>query len=109
MKPMKSAFFTGHRNVTNIESQVNQLIQRAKQQGIEHFYCGMALGTDSIAARMLTAQNIPWTAVIPFIGQEADGQNHRRKNTQNSYFILTIKLFSMQNIPLVPITNATKL
>ncbi len=79
MKVMKSAFFTGHRNVTNIESQVNQLIQLAKQQGVEHFYCGMALGTDSIAARMLTAQNIPWTAVIPFIGQESRWSESQKK------------------------------
>jgi uncharacterized phage-like protein YoqJ len=76
---MDSAFFTGHRNVQGIEDKVNNLIQLAKRQGIEHFYCGMALGTDMIAAKLLTKQNILWTAVVPFIGQENRWSESQKK------------------------------
>ena len=50
---MKSAFFTGHRNAINIENAINALIDIAINQGINHFYSGMALGTDMIASKVL--------------------------------------------------------
>ena len=63
---MKSAFFTGHRNVFGLKNEINQLIEMAQLEGVNHFYCGMALGTDTMAAQVLVELNLDWTAVIPF-------------------------------------------
>ena len=81
---MKSAFFTGHRNAINIENAINALIDIAIKQGINHFYSGMALGTDMIASKVLINRKLPWTAVIPFNGQESGWA----KSSQVHYFEL---------------------
>jgi uncharacterized phage-like protein YoqJ len=81
---MKSAIFTGHRNAINIENAINALIDIAIKQGINHFYSGMALGTDMIASKVLINRKLPWTAVIPFNGQESGWV----KSSQVHYFEL---------------------
>lgn len=67
----KTAFFTGHRHI-NVSYQpvIDQMIDYAIAQGCHHFLSGMAIGTDTIAATTLIKRRLPWTAVIPFIGQE---------------------------------------
>ncbi|WLT40575.1 SLOG family protein (plasmid) [Synechocystis sp. B12] len=68
---MKVAFFTGHRTVTSYhKANINKLIDYALDQGCNYFLSGMALGTDTIAAQLLSERGLPWTAVIPFKGQE---------------------------------------
>lgn len=63
---LKSTFFTGHRNYTNLEAGINSLIDFAIFRNINHFYVGMALGTDLTAAKILSDRYLRWTAVIPF-------------------------------------------
>ena len=65
----KSAFFTGHRDYSNLESGINCLINYAISNHVNHFYVGMALGTDLIAAKLLCERSLEWTAVIPFPNQ----------------------------------------
>lgn len=67
----KTAFFTGHRNINlSHQNAINQMIDYALSQGFNHFLSGMAIGTDTLAAQLLMGRNLPWTAVIPFKGQE---------------------------------------
>ncbi len=67
----KTAFFTGHRHINLFyQPVIDQMIDYAISQGVNHFLSGMAIGTDTIAATTLIKRNLPWTAVIPFIGQE---------------------------------------
>jgi uncharacterized phage-like protein YoqJ len=68
----KIACFTGHRKVSeSVELPLNKAIDTALEMGINHFFVGMALGSDQLAARMLIARNLPWTAVIPCANQSA--------------------------------------
>lgn len=77
---MEAAFFTGHRDF-NESIPINSLIAMACLQGVKHFYVGMALGTDLLAAQMLSNHQLNWTAVIPF-----EGHSKRWKNAQiNAY------------------------
>jgi uncharacterized phage-like protein YoqJ len=63
---MKCAFFTGHRHCyPTVREGLQQLIRIALDTGIDHFYCGMALGTDLMVANLLLAQGLEWTAVLP--------------------------------------------
>ena len=63
---MKCAFFTGHRHgYPTAVAGLKPLIQMALDSGIDHFYCGMALGTDLMAANLLSEQSLDWTAVLP--------------------------------------------
>lgn len=68
---MKSAFFTGHRNVFGLKYEIKRLIEMAQSEGVNHFYCGMALGTDTMAAQLLIQLRLEWTAAIPFKTQYA--------------------------------------
>ncbi len=70
-KEYRTAMITGHRwcgehHSTNIE----KLIEMALNQGVSHFLCGMAIGTDQIAAKILVRRNLKWTAVIPCADQD---------------------------------------
>jgi uncharacterized phage-like protein YoqJ len=68
---MKSAFFTGHRTIPySVKLGIEQLIAIAQKEKIDHFYVGMALGTDQLAAQVLTKNSLPWTAVIPCRDQD---------------------------------------
>ena len=75
----KSAFFTGHRDYSNLESGINRLINYAISNQVNHFYVGMALGTDLIAAKLLCNRGLNWTAVIPFPGQTGHWKEEDKK------------------------------
>jgi uncharacterized phage-like protein YoqJ len=64
------AFFTGHRDITNIKDGINQLIDMALERGVTEFFNGMALGTDQLAAEVLIERQLHWTAVIPCQNQD---------------------------------------
>jgi uncharacterized phage-like protein YoqJ len=64
------AFFTGHRDITNIKDGINQLIDMALERGVTKFFNGMALGTDQLAAEVLIERQLNWTAVIPCQNQD---------------------------------------
>jgi len=61
------AFFTGHRQIVlrSIYQGIEQLIDFALNEGVDHFYSGMALGVDQAAASKLHQKSLAWTAVIP--------------------------------------------
>ncbi len=67
------AFITGHRNINREIGLygIKLLIDKVQNEcnDIEHYYCGMALGTDQLFAEYLIEQNLPFTAVIPFTNQ----------------------------------------
>ncbi|MCT7977677.1 SLOG family protein [Laspinema olomoucense] len=68
---MKSAFFTGHRTIPlSVTPGIEQLVAIANKQGVEHFYIGMALGTDQLTAQILSKMQLPWTAVVPCRDQD---------------------------------------
>jgi len=69
---MKKAFFTGHRQISlrSVYQGIDQLIDFALNENVDHFYSGMALGVDQIAANKLHERSLPWTAVIPCKDQE---------------------------------------
>lgn len=99
----KTAFFTGHRNI-NLSHQnvIEQMIDYAIAQGVNHFLSGMAIGTDTIAATTLSKRNLPWTAVIPFIGQEKRWSIRQQKDYQSCLasareVIVIEKVFSPQS------------
>lgn len=87
---MKSACFTGHRifdgvSPTELEFALIQLIERSQLDfGITHYYCGMAIGTDMMAAKVLTNMGLPWTACIP-CPEQADKWDSKCRKT---YFSL---------------------
>lgn len=71
-EPMEyhTAFFTGHRYITVFyKSEINKLIDMALNQGVSEFLCGMAVGTDLLAAECLIDRTLSWTAVIPCADQ----------------------------------------
>jgi len=88
----KYACFTGHRDfsrfhtsLSSAEHAIAHLVEIAIQQHeISHFYSGMAIGTDLLAARVLCKLGLPWTAVIPCENQP----NKWSKNWQKAYFSL---------------------
>jgi len=58
---------TGHRWISSIvyKPEIEKLIMMAVNQGVKHFFCGMALGVDQLAAEVLIYHNLKWTAVLP--------------------------------------------
>jgi len=65
-----TAFFTGHRYITvYYKAEINTLIDMALNQGVSHFLCGMAIGTDLLAAECLVGRDLSWTGVIPCADQ----------------------------------------
>lgn len=68
------AFFTGHRyvegNLPMWHIGVDRLITAAYKRGARHFYSGMALGADQLAAEILQTRKCKWTAVIPCADQD---------------------------------------
>lgn len=65
---MKTAFFTGHRtiNLTKVKPQFTEMIREAYvNEGVDHFITGMAIGSDLLAAKILTEMGFPWTAALP--------------------------------------------
>ncbi|MEG5175579.1 SLOG family protein [Microcoleus sp. B3-D7] len=66
-KEYHTAMITGHRWITSslYLPEIEKLIMMAVNQGVQHFFCGMALGTDQLAAQILIRHKLKWTAVIP--------------------------------------------
>ena len=69
-KEYHTAMITGHRWFTNYKPPIDKLITMAITQGVKHFLCGMALGTDQVAAELLVSRGLKWTAVIPCPNQD---------------------------------------
>jgi len=75
-----TAFFTGHRYITvYYKAEINTLIDMALNQGVSHFLCGMAIGTDMLAAECLIDRALSWTAVIPCADQDERWQIHQQQ------------------------------
>jgi len=63
-----NAFFTGHRDFPdnrNNRNAIDCMMRQAEKLGATHFYIGMALGTDQLAAIVLNEAKREWTAVLP--------------------------------------------
>jgi uncharacterized phage-like protein YoqJ len=76
-----SACFTGHRTASRSAhyKDAEKLIQMAIARGINHFYCGMALGFDQIAAEVLVDHQLSWQAVVPCLDQDAKWSNSQKQ------------------------------
>ena len=75
-----TAFFTGHRYISVFyKSEINTLIDMALNQGVSHFLCGMAVGTDMLAAECLVDRSLSWTAVIPCADQCEVWPSHQQQ------------------------------
>jgi uncharacterized phage-like protein YoqJ len=72
------AFFTGHRDF-NDYSGIEELINKALAKGADHFYCGMARGSDLIFAETLISYRLNYTAVVPFPKQTEKWGNEDKK------------------------------
>ncbi len=73
-----NAMITGHRNTYVSDVAINRLIKMAIVQGVKHFYCGMAIGTDQAFARILTTYPVKWTAVVPCADQDRFWNRNQR-------------------------------
>ena len=69
-KEYHTAMITGHRWIKHNNPPIDNLITMAVNQGVTHFLCGMALGTDQSAAEVLSIRGLKWTAVIPCADQD---------------------------------------
>ena len=83
-KQYNTAMITGHRWCSqNYRREMERLIMMAVNQGVKHFFCGMALGIDQLAAEVLIYHKLKWTAVLPCTDQHAKWkprqQSHYRK------------------------------
>ncbi|MEG3933770.1 MULTISPECIES: SLOG family protein [unclassified Microcoleus] len=68
VKEYHTAMITGHRWF-DYNIPIDKLIKMAVKQGVTKFLCGMALGTDQVAAEILVRRKLKWTAVIPCADQ----------------------------------------
>lgn len=68
VKEYHTAMITGHRWF-DYNIPIDKLITMAVNQGVTKFLCGMALGTDQVAAEILVHRKLKWTAVIPCADQ----------------------------------------
>jgi uncharacterized phage-like protein YoqJ len=75
----KIACFTGHRNIPNLTEQINNAIDKAVEMGINHFFVGMALGSDQLAAKVLVDRKLSWSAIIPCANQSALWSQRQKK------------------------------
>jgi uncharacterized phage-like protein YoqJ len=99
--PEKSACFSGHRpkrlpwgynekdprHILLLE-RISIAIDAAIDDGITHFYCGGALGTDTWAAELIhgkkqEVEGITLEIVIPFLGQERHWEERERARYKN--------------------------
>lgn len=74
-----TAMITGHRWF-EYDIKVDKLITMALNQGVTKFLCGMALGTDQIAAEILVRRKLKWTAVIPCADQHKLWKPHQQSH-----------------------------
>lgn len=78
-KEYHTAMITGHRWF-DYNVPIDKLITMAVNQGVTHFLCGMALGTDQVAAEILVQRKLKWTAVIPCADQDKMWKPHQRSH-----------------------------
>lgn len=76
-KDKKSCAFTGHRHlgVDFSEKSLENAVKEAIKEGVETFYCGMAMGFDLLAAEKVFAlkkefPKVRLVACVPCYGQE---------------------------------------
>jgi uncharacterized phage-like protein YoqJ len=64
---LKSATITGESTASFIANKlpIARLIDWGRDKGIRHFYSGMSLGVEQIAAEILSDRCYKWTAVVP--------------------------------------------
>lgn len=80
-KEYHTAMITGHRWCGNsYASNIDKLITMAVNQGITQFLCGMAIGTDQVAAEILVQRKLKWTAIIPCADQDKMWKSHQRSH-----------------------------
>lgn len=89
----QSAAFTGHRFISYskypaLKASLRQTIKAFYTQGIHNFYCGMAIGFDTLAAEAVLSlktelQELALIAVVPYRGQceKWSDTNRSRYNT----------------------------
>ncbi len=82
-KEYNTAMITGHRWFVKQNLPIDNLITMAVNQGVTHFYCGMALGTDQVAAEVLIYRKLKWTAVIPCADQDKLWKPRQRSHYRN--------------------------
>ncbi|MDB9513909.1 SLOG family protein [Kamptonema animale CS-326] len=74
------ALFTGHRYITSAwNREINHLINLALECNVNEFFVGMALGSDQVAAEILTKRKLNWTAVVP-CGDQAELWKPRQRS-----------------------------
>ncbi|MEG4838351.1 SLOG family protein [Microcoleus sp. B9-D4] len=78
-KEYNTAMITGHRWF-DYNIPIDKLITMAINQGVTKFLCGMALGTDQIAAEILVRRKLKWTAVIPCADQHKLWKPHQQSH-----------------------------
>lgn len=92
----ESVCFSGHRAIPShmqkeLKRQIRKEIEEAYKRGIRNFYCGMALGFDTLAAIAALSLQCEYTdmrviAVVPFRGQAdrwPEKDQERYKNLLN--------------------------
>jgi uncharacterized phage-like protein YoqJ len=64
---LKSATITGEMDASFIANKlpIAKLINMARDRGIRHFYSGMSLGTEQVAAEILLDRGYKFTAILP--------------------------------------------
>ena len=80
-KEYHKAMITGHRWF-NYNIPIDKLITMAINQGVTEFFCGMALGTDQVAAEILVRRQLKWTAVIPCADQHELWKPHQQSHNK---------------------------
>jgi uncharacterized phage-like protein YoqJ len=89
---LKSATITGESTASFIANKlpIAKLIDMARDRGIRHFYSGMNLGTEQIAAEILSDRCYKWTAVLS--SRETNSTwKHRQKQKYQSLLRRTKK------------------
>jgi len=90
------AFFTGHRNLPLLyldwKKGIENLIKIAYNEGVNHYYCGMALGSDQLFARTLIDFQLPFTAVIPCQNQDIKWTRKQKQNYRDLLRLSTRKI-----------------
>ncbi|MDQ2096752.1 MAG: SLOG family protein [Tychonema bourrellyi B0820] len=81
-KEYDTAMITGHRWF-DYNIPIHKLITMAVNQGVTHFLCGMALGTDQVAAECFISRGLKWTAVIPSADQDKLWKPRERSHYRN--------------------------
>lgn len=84
----KQVLITGHRKIPkdHVRKVLLMSFRRLKDKGVSRVLCGMAKGTDIIAARVALDTGLELKAYIPYYGHEA-----KRKDQKEYWAILSNK------------------